>query len=412
MRVLVGFAISMAAIVLALSGAGLGQAEERNVKSAQPPSNNAKETRLSLEDIRILRGKHTSSDKIVEMAAEQGREFEVTADVESGLRKIGFSAAQITAIKDASPDPLVPGKWLSSTDADRDAYMELMRKVAIKSGAAIEPVASQHVTLWAAKAVQETYLADLRKAEKFFHTKCAEPIRSGLDKRTAHVVVLSNRAEYAAWWRVMLELDEKLFEVKDNPGYREQMRQDVFKCPGLDTACFSVVCAGEFGPDWARRSVAGGVGNQYLSQLTRPPRAVQMGFASWTETAVLGFPGNVAGEVVYGQEPPLGFVVGQDWAPLVKQRMTARKATPPAELLKADKIIASQELSAERWSLVGLLNQQPVKFGKLLTSMKQGDADPVAGIEKIYGWDEKELSRQWRVYGLSLGKRTAPVKAN
>ena len=53
---------------------------------------------------------------------------------------------------------------------------------------------------------------------------------------------------------------------------------------------------------------------------------------------------------------------------------------------------------------MGLLNQQPAKFGKLLLAIKDGDAD-LAAIEKIYGWNEKELTRQLRVYATSLSRK-------
>ncbi len=210
----------------------------------------AKDAGMSLDDVRQLRRKHTTPGKVIEMMAEEGRGFEVTDDVDSELHKLGFSTAQVAAIKDASPDPLVPGKYLSSKDVDRDATMELMQQVANKSGASIQPIASKHMTLWAAKSVQKTYLADLQKAEKFFHAKCVEPIRSGLDKRTTHIVLLNNRAEYAAWWCAILELDPKLFDVKDNPGFSEQIRRDVFKSPAVHMSTFSVICVGEMAPEW------------------------------------------------------------------------------------------------------------------------------------------------------------------
>ena len=83
-----------------------------------------------------------------------------------------------------------------------------MKQVAVESGADIEPIESQHVTLWAAKEIQQTYLPDIKKLERFFHTKCAEPIRSGLDKRSTHVVLLKDHAEYEAWWRTMFDCSE------------------------------------------------------------------------------------------------------------------------------------------------------------------------------------------------------------
>ena len=52
---------------------------------------------------------------------------------------------------------------------------------------------------------------------------------------------------------------------------------------------------------------------------------------------------------------------------------------------------------AEGWTLVGLLNKQPAKFGKLLLEMRKGGSD-LAAIEKVYGWDEKKLTQEWRAY--------------
>ena len=107
----------------------------------------------------------------------------------------------------------MPGKWLPTRldDMWRDKVFLAMQQVAEKSGTAIRPVQSQHVTLWAAPAIQRTYLPDVRKLEKFFHTKCAEPIRSGLDKRSTHIVLLQNHNEYEAWCRTVFQLLGKEF---------------------------------------------------------------------------------------------------------------------------------------------------------------------------------------------------------
>ena len=99
----------------------------------------------------------------------------------------------------------------------------------------------------------------------------------------------------------------------------------------------------------------------------------------------------------------------EDWGLLVKQRIATRQATPLADLLKIDAATMSQPVYAERWALVGLLNEQPAKFGKLLLSLKDSDSD-LAAIEKVYGWNEKELDRQWRAYVMKLGKKKAAAK--
>ncbi len=166
---------------------------------AAPADADSEDTRVTLEEIKQLRRTRVSREEIADVVAERGRAFEVTADAKQKLRSLGFRPAQIDAIKDASDEPLLPGKWLSTNDEQRDETFKMMESVAAKSKAAIKPVQSQHVTLWAAKDIQQTYLSDIKKLEKFFHTKCAEPIRSGLDKRSMHIVLLKDHAEYEAW---------------------------------------------------------------------------------------------------------------------------------------------------------------------------------------------------------------------
>jgi hypothetical protein len=190
----------------------------------------------------------------------------------------------------------------------------------------------------------------------------------------------------------------------------------------------------------AHHSVAFSVGYQYVAQLTnRFDLAMQVGFGNWVETGVCDYPAVMGSQMVYGREtgrltgPPV-----EDWNLLARQRLTTRQATAPADLLKADllksdRLAMSQPVYAERWALVGLLNQQPAKFGKLLLAIKESDSDvapaelrrgwrrsglltlkesdsDLAAIEKVYGWNEKELDRQWRAYVMKLGKKKAAGK--
>ena len=136
---------------------------------------------------------------------------------------------------------------------------------------------------------------------------------------------------------------------------------------------------------------------------------MQVGFGNWVETAVCGFPAVMGSQMVYGRETERLTGPLEDWNLLARQRLTTRKATPPADLLKIDAATMSQPVYAERWALVGLLNEQPAKFGKLLLSLKDSDSD-LAAIEKVYGWNEKELDRQWRAYVMKLGKKKAAAK--
>ena len=209
--------------------------------------------------------------------------------------------------------------------AEREEVFKEMKQVALKSGAAIEPIQSQHVTLWAAKEIQKTYLPDLQKLEKFFHTKCAEPIRSGLDKRSTHVVLLKNHAEYVSWFQTMFKLFGKEFDERNGPGGNVHIREQIFQRAafyGWDVFAISVE---DVPPQWVRRNVAASVGSQYVIQLAVPPSrqfsaVLHTGFANGAETVVCGAPSVMFSTIIYGQgihSPGRG---GQDWALLVQQR--------------------------------------------------------------------------------------------
>ncbi len=155
----------------------------------------------------------------------------------------------------------------------------------------------------------------------------------------------------------------------------------------------------------AHRCITYGVGVQYVRQLTdKADGAVESGFGNWVETIVCGFPAIGGGEMVYGRDIDRNPVPVVDWNLLVKQSLAKRQATLPSDWLKSDPPAVTLLVNAERWALVGLLNQQPAKFGKFLLAIKHGDSDLTA-IEKVYGWSEKELDRQWRAYVLKPGKK-------
>jgi hypothetical protein len=385
--------------------------EQSTEDATKPPEGDGKDTRLALKDIQRLRHERVSPEQVVENVAEQGRAFEVTAEVAGELRRLGFRPAQIDAIKDSSSEPLVPGKWLTTSDEQRNQILKEMKQVAIKSKAAIEPMESQHVTLWAAKETQKTYLRDVQKLEKFFHTKCAEPIRSGLDKRSTHIVLLKDHAEYQAWCRAMFDLFGERFDEKDNPGGNAEFRSRALKGWELnwwasDWWHFSAISVGEVSPEWARREVAANVGGMCFVQLAGPPRCdpLETGFADSAEAAVAGWPSVMYSKRNYHEEDRNLGADSRAWVLLVEQRMAMHRATPLGKLLEMDTHNMLQPHFAEGWTLVGLLNKQPVKFGKLLLAIREGDSE-LKAIEKVYGWDEKKLTQQWRAYVMGQGKK-------
>ena len=358
-----------------------------------------KDTRLSMKDIQRMRHKRMSPEQVADSVAEQGRGFEVTAEVVGQLRRLGFRPAQIDAIKESSPEPLLPGKWLTTSDEERDQTFKQMKLVAARSRTAIRPIQSQHVTLWAAKETQQTYLPDVQKLEKFFHTKCAEPIRSGLDKRSTHIVLLKDHAEYEAWCRAMFELFGKQFDIKDDPGANQEFRSGILKRSIFNWWQFCAISVREQPFDWARRDVVANVGRMYFGQLAAPGGSdlLRFGFADGAETVVTGSPSVMYSEIAYREGQRNLGADRRAWTVLVQQRMATRNATPLDKLLQMDSTNMLQPHFAEGWTLVGLLSKQPAKFGKLLLALRKGGSG-LAAIEKIYGWDEKKLTQEWRAY--------------
>ena len=81
----------------------------------------------------------------------------------------------------------MPGQGLKTQRRGaRPRILEQVTKITKLSGANVQPVASKHITLWAAKDDQAAFLPDIKKIEKYLEGKCQEPLRSGLDKRAAH----------------------------------------------------------------------------------------------------------------------------------------------------------------------------------------------------------------------------------
>ncbi len=104
--------------------------------------------------------------------------------------------------------------------------------------------------------------------------------------------------------------------------------------------------------------------------------------------AACGYPSCMAARIVYHNETKIPTREREAWRDLVRQRMAKNRATPPADLLKMGTSDMSQPQYAEAWTLVELLNRQPVKFGKVLLAMRKGTSEMEA-IEEVYGWDEK-----------------------
>lgn len=171
-------------------------------KSAETKAKEKESGPLSLREVLQLRPK-LMPDDILGKALERGIDFEVTKPIYAQLAKLGFTSVQLENLKSAHGieplPPIVPGSQLLEDEAARELFAKQIQEITAETAKDITPVQTPHVTLWAPKNLQPAVFAELKKLDQLMETKFQEPIRSGLDKRTAHIVLLRNSAETLKW---------------------------------------------------------------------------------------------------------------------------------------------------------------------------------------------------------------------
>jgi len=404
------------AVVLVLSAGRWAAGQEEGpappprgqaAKAEEQPAEKGQPGRLTMQAIVQMRQQRQTQARIVEMAAEQGVGFEVTAATQYQLRRMGFDAEQIEALKAAYAAkavravPLVPGQGLRITEAQRDKILEQIAEITKASGANVSPVAGRHVTLWAAKDDQVVYFPDIQKLEKFLEARCKEPIRSGLDKRAAHVILIKHRYEYEKWILAMFDVMGDPF-ARDNPGSTVGLKAAMLKWPGYCPPNFSVFCMEGQKADQLHRFVATGMGYMYFTQLVESQRHAPLatGFANGLEAVLAGTPSVMLFSNSYQNEGRNLGADGRAWIHLVQHRIATKEISPVGDLLQMDTTTMLLPHYAEAWSLTGLLAKQPAKLAELVVALR-GERATLKTVLRIYGWDEKELTRQWHQYVLA-----------
>jgi hypothetical protein len=369
----------------------------------------AAEQPLTMRDVNRMCRQRVPYADIVGKATEQGIAFEVTPAVQNQLRRMGFNAEQIAAMqqaftprdqpgkndKEEPAEPIVPGQGLYSSEAQRDDILERIQKVNKASGADLQPAEARHITLWAAKKDLDAFLPDIKKLERFLETKCKEPIRSGLDKRAAHVVLIPRRYEFDRWLKASFEIIGDPFKDSNTPG-GEDLKKALMKGTAYVTENFAVICLEDQQLDLVRRLMATDVGYMTFMQLveSRSHDPLATGFANGLEALLMGSPTVMIFSNSYGN---IGRNMGNDplaWLHLVQQRIATKKVSSLRELLNMDTTNMVLPHYAEAWTLVGLLAKQPAKFAELVRSLHE-EQDALKAVERIYGWDEKKLTVEW-----------------
>jgi hypothetical protein len=384
----------------------LGMAQAPATKKSTPPAamkpaeTKAKDKEsgpLNLRDVLQLRSKMTPDD-ILGKALERGIDFEVTKPIYSQLSKLGFTPVQLENLKSAQGieplPPIVPGSQLLEDDATRDLFFKQIQEITGEAAKDITPVQTPHLTLWAPKNMQPAVLAELKKLDLLMETKFQEPIRSGLDKRTAHIVLLRNSAETLKWMN-------KHFDVMkvetDEPGGKDAYLKRYINGVMLDQVC--ILNLESFDLRRLPNNLGLYVGYMAMIQLSgyAAEAPIITGFANGIEGALVGVPDTPIVGREYGVEDRNPNGGGKPWLVIAKQRVVAGKLTPPAALLKMTTANMNIPEFVESWTLIEMLVRDRVKFGKLVYKLRE-EKDGLKAIESVYGWNEVRLFQEWQLY--------------
>lgn len=396
-----------ATLVLGLMAAvslGLAQvpATKKPASPAAPKSADAKAKEkesgpLSLREVLQLRPRMMPDD-ILGKALERGIDFELTKPIQAQLAKLGFTPVQLENLSSAHGieplPPIVPGSQLLEDEAARDLFYKQIQEITGDTAKDITPVQTPHLTLWAPKNLQAAVLVELKKLDMLMETKFQEPIRSGLDKRTAHLVLLRNGVETVNW--ISKHYDVMKVET-DEPGGKDAYVKRYINGVMLDQVC--ILNLESFDLRRLPNNLGLYVGYMAMVQLSgyTVDDPLVTGFANGIEGVLVGVPDTPIVAREYGIEDRNPNGGGKPWLVIAKQRLLAGKLTPPGALLKKTTANMNIPEFVESWTLIDLLVRDRVKFGKLVYKLRE-EENGLKAIEAVYGWNEAELLKQWQLH--------------
>ncbi len=349
---------------------------------------------LALKDVLALRQKFQPDD-VLAKALERGIDFEVTKAIQAQLSKLGFTPVQLENLataKGIEPLPaIVAGSQLLEDEASRDHFNKQITEITAEAAKDLTPVQTPHLTLWAPKNIQPAVLGVLKKLDLILETKFQEPLRSGLDKRTAHIVLLRNTSETLAWISKHYDV---MNVMTDDPGGKEGHVKRYANGVMMDHVC--ILNLESVDPRILQNHLALYTGYMAMLQLGgyKLDKPLVTGFANELEAALVGAPAIPIVGREYGAEDRNPNGGGKPWPLIAKQRLAAGKITTPSALLKMTTAKMNIPEFVESWTLVDLLVRDRVKFGKLVLKLRE-EPDGLKAIEAVYGWNEEQLAKQW-----------------
>lgn len=366
-------------------------------KSADPKASEKDSRPLALKDVLQLRQKMLPDD-VLGKALERGIDFEVTKPIYAQLAKLGFTPVQLENLSTARGieplPPIVPGAHLLENEAARDTFFKQIQEITAETAKDLNPIQTPHVTLWAPKNLQPALLAELKKLDLLMETKFQEPVRSGLDKRTAHIVLLRSTAETLAWVDRHYDV---MNLMTDDPGGKEAYVKRYGNGVMMNYVC--ILNLEKFDLRRLPHNLGLYVGYMAMLQLSgyKADDPLVTGFANGIEGVLVGVPDTPIVAREYGAEDRNPNGGGKPWLVIAKQRLLAGKLTAPSVLFAKTTANMNIPEFVESWTLIDLLVRDRVKFGKLVYKLRE-EENSLKAIEAVYGWNEAELFKQWQLH--------------
>ncbi len=386
------------------------------------PASAADDGPMTMDDIVKLRRKRATYEEVVDEARKRGLAFDIDKKIEGRLRIMRFKPDHIEALKQikenqdkpktgpgapgAGPvpadDPLARKALAEAPYGPRksepwhDGVLELIKAINAASTANLTMVPTRNYTVSAKKQYAVRYAKDVAKLEAHLRKTFPEPIKSGTNKKSTHIIILETRYEYENWVKAMFATYEQrgmqIGGGQDPKGML--LRAASFLMPTHAVMCLENVR----GEDDRRHAVGYYVGHLAMRQFTegRAPAAMVTGFGNYTETLLVGSPHTM----VFSYTERKIDSSGDRWRRLVRERVVKREAGTIPSVMKYTTNDMKEPHYAEAWTFIETLTKAPEKFAKWVEAVRDFKR-PKSSLEETYGMEESKIEKQWYKWAVS-----------
>ncbi len=373
---------------------------------------------LTLDDIRKLRQQQKAHDEIVKLAAERGLAFDVQGSELVQLTRMRFTREQIDALREArangptgaapaadpaaanekpgdakpreeNPDaPLGPRK----PEAWQVMNEQVVKEIIQLSGVGVKPWPAGSFTIVASEPVAREHMADANRLQTMLARAYGGVFKSGLDRRSANIVLLETQYDYDRFIDAMFAVYEKRGARFDGPDPKRMAKESA----SFSTGTMAIINLAKIQRGKSSRTaVAYQIGCMMMKQLSE-------GRAS--DGMVTGF-GNVCEVLLYDQPAfttisyePRAVNATNSWANEVRTLIRENRLGRPRDVLQSYTTSTMQMPNyAEAWSLMTVLSQEREKFEPLIVAVRDAPAGtPTMNlVEQVYKVDEAKLRDVW-----------------